>query len=141
MKKEKEHLKIVIIHFLIAYILTTSILFLLNKFRYNYDYALNNFRLISILAFISSFYPTINLWYSIQYKILKIPKNSIKDIDKMNDFLSSNKISFIYSSIDTQIYKIKTMHSIIPLKFSISEKESNYLIVLPKIIIPKILDD
>src|SRR6056297_2537931 len=105
MKKEKEHLKVLISQFLIMYILSTFVLFFLFKFRYSYDYVFNNFILIFILAFISSFPATVNLWYSTQYKVLKIPKNSIKDIDRMNNFLSSNKI--------------KTMHSLIPLKFSI----------------------
>jgi len=81
---------------------------------------------------------TAGLWFRTQYRVLKISRKSIEDIENLNKFLSSNKIKLICSSSDTRIYKIKTKYSFIPLKFSISKNEFDYSINGPRIIIDDI---
>ena len=139
MKKEKEHLKLILINFFIMYIPWFFLFFIMLNFKYNYRF--NNWIYISLVAFFFNLPITIVMWHRTQYKILKIPDNSIKDIDKINKFISSNKVKILTSSIDTKIYKIKHRSSFIPLKFAISKKESNHLIILPRIIIHEFLDN
>ena len=135
MIKTEEHFRIVILNFFITFILYSFLLWITFNFKYNWELTSRDWSYILFFSLGVNIIRSLFFWYRSKYKVLKLQKNSKEDLEKMERFISSQKVKEINSYKSTKTYKVKNKYSLIPIKFYILSEENNFAIKAPKFII------